>query len=485
MIVLTNVPFHSDFCIEFFSACFSSACLLDMSSTEAVREAHIDDGAFKLDSSCEPEKPEQHHEACDGIKIDVEVDAELAKGSVPSVERQSEENLPPQRLVLVVMICVIQGYTLIGPLQHSFKVAMGISDASKVGVAFTQAAALVQWGKFAMTLGQNFIFCKVKPIHRVYIAMVGMMLGCLIPPLFVYRLGSLWIGWVFLSFGLIGLSLGVFECTFLNVITPLGPLTKSWAIMGFPAAFAIINVIGFTFVSFGMPEETLFWYVFCCMPFGMLVFYRKLVPELGERLDVTATTKKQERIWTSIKDAPTWFPSCVPFVFVNIVGHFVMEGALPANFNTFNDDVVPLYGRTDNHLMDKHRFFVVFFVFVGLGDMLSRRFGYWLKLDTYLANSVALCVGPACSVIGLYTTTLGIGVVSWVSAFLAFWGQGLNYAIASRYIDRCIPREHNLAAYSLWMFAGSAGAIAGSTMVDVIREWICHGDVYPHECLAG
>jgi hypothetical protein len=168
----------------------------------------------------------------------------------------------------------------------------------------------------------------------------------------------------------------------------------------------------------------------------------------------------------------------------NIVGHFVMEGALPANFNAYNDHVVPLFGPLDTHLMDTSRFFVVFFIFVGLGDMLSRRFAYCFRFTTYESNFAALGLGLGCSVLGMYLTTRGIGWLSWVSAFLTFWGQGFNYAVSSKYIDRCVPREHNLAAYSFWMFAGSAGAIAGSTTVDVIRGWICHGEAYAHECLS-
>jgi len=170
----------------------------------------------------------------------------------------------------------------------------------------------------------------------------------------------------------------------------------------------------------------------------------------------------------------------------NIVGHYVMEGALPANFNTYNDMKygTPLFGRTDDHLMNTSRFFVIFFICVGLGDMVSRRVGYCFQLNSYFSNFMALLVGLMCSVLGMYLTMLGIGVVGWASAFLTFWGQGFNYAVSSKYIDRFIPRQHNLAAYSFWIFAGGAGAIAGSTTVDVIRGWICHGETYPHECLA-
>lgn len=420
-------------------------------------------------------------EACNELAEDTSLDA--------TKEAEAEEELPPQRLALLVMICAIQGYTLIGPLQHDFKVRMHIGDTGDVARTFTQAAALVQWGKFIMTLGQNVLLFWCSPLVRVYIAMCGLMVGCLVPPFFVYLLGSTWLGWVFISFGCIGLSLGIFECTFLNVITPLGPLTKSWAIMGFPAAFAIINVFGMTLVSFGLPVQALFWYIVLCMPVGMAIFAFRLAPQLREHAlasggKAVSQSSKNAEVWNSILDWQSWLPKLVPFMLANIVGHFVMEGALPANFNTFNDKQAPLLSRTDDHLMNTKRFFVVFFIFVGLGDMVSRRVGYCFRLQSYASNFTALLGGLTCSVLGMYLTTLGVGVASWSSALLAFWGQGFNYAVSSKYIDRFVPRRHNLAAYSFWMFAGGAGAIAGSTMVDVIRGWICNGHIYPHECLA-
>jgi len=413
-----------------------------------------------------------------------------ADGESQQLDVEAEAQLPPQRLILVVMVCMIQGYTLIGPLQHAFKVQMKIGDTGDVAHVFTQAAALVQWGKFAMTLGQNVLLACLCPMQRVFLAMVGMMLGCLIPPFFVYALGSTWLGWVFISFGLIGLSLGIFECTFLNVITPLGPLTKSYAIMGFPAAFAIINVLGMSIVSFGVPVHALFWYIVVCLPIGISLFATHFVPQLGGgggngHTSATAQVNKQAVVWNSLKSCSVWLPQLVPFMLANIVGHFVMEGALPANFNTFNDRQAPLLSRDDGPLMTTSQFFVVFFVFVGLGDMLSRRVGYCFRLDTYTSNLVALAAGIAMSVFGMLLTRIGVGVAAWASAFFAFSGQGFNYAVSAKYIDRFVPREHNLAAYSFWMFAGSAGAIAGSTMVDVLRDWICHGERYPHLCMAG
>ena len=222
------------------------------------------------------------------------------------------------------------------------------------------------------------------------------------------------------------------------------------------------------------------------MPIGLLIFVKRIAPKLrtGAESGHVLRDNTQARVWHSVRRWYTWVPLLSPYILAHFVTDFVMEGALPANFNTFNSDQVPLFGPTDDHLMDKHRFFVVFFIFVGLSDMASRRFAYCFALDTLCKNLAALCFGVTCSVLGMCLTILGIGVVSWASAALTFFGQGFNYAVASKSIDKFIPREHNLAAYSLWMFMGSAGAIAGSTLVDHIRTWICRGEVYTHQCLA-
>jgi hypothetical protein len=259
----------------------------------------------------------------------------------------------------------------------------------------------------------------------------------------------------------------------------------------------LINVVGMTIVSLGVPVQALFWYIVCGLPVGLALLHFRVVPLLqgvattsetsnsGERAQ--QNSNKQALVWNSLKSWSAWLPRLVPFMIANIVGHFVMEGALPANFNTFNDIEAPLLHRSDedHDLMDKRQFFVVFFVFVGVGDMVSRRVGYCFHLERYRYNMLALVAGIVCSIFGMWLTTIGVGVAAWASAFFAFWGQGFNYAVSSKYIDRFVPREHNLAAYSFWMFAGSAGAIMGSTTVDLLREMICHGEEYPHLCLAG
>lgn len=331
-----------------------------------------------------------------------------------------------------------------------------------------------------MTVGQNFILAPFEPIKRVYIAMGIMACGTLIPPLMIFTLNSLWLGWVPLTYGMIGIALGVFEGTFLSVITPLGPLTKSWAIMGFPASFFIVNVfLGSLKAAFDVPVALSFWYVTIVVAIGIPTFMH-IAPHETKH---DGKSYKQAGLRTSIADWRSWLVKMLPFAFVNIFSHFTMESVLPAVFNTYNAHQVSLLGPTNTTLLMKTSWFlVVFCVTMGVGDMISRRIGYCCDLKQTIHNYFALAFALSCSIVGLWLTTRGIACLVWFSAFLAFFGNGFNYAVTSKYIDKFVPRKHNLAAYSVWMFVGYCGAIAGAVLVTVVRGWICEGHVYEYQC---
>mmetsp|Transcript_10018 Transcript_10018/g.22059 ORF Transcript_10018/g.22059 Transcript_10018/m.22059 type:complete len:436 (-) Transcript_10018:235-1542(-) len=396
-----------------------------------------------------------------------------------SCESDEVENLPPRRLAFVAMTCVISAYTLVGPLQHDLKKQMGVSDSGALNQAFIQSVALVQWGKTFMTVGQNVLLAWLPTLHRVYLAMFVMFVGTIIPPLFIFTFESNWLGWVPIAFGCIGLGLGVFECTFLSVISPLGPLTKSWAIMGFPAAFFIVNVIWQSIRAvWDIPTVLPFWYVAACLPIGILCF-RRIAPSSHK---VDGKSYKQAALRSSLYEWKSWLVKMIPFIITNVAAHFTMESVLPAVFNTFNTESVSLFGPHDNHLMKTRWFLVVYCFSNAAGDMISRRLGYCFQLNTTTANYQALAFALVCILSGLYLTTLGIAAVCWIAAFLAFFGNGFLYAVTSKYIDKFVPRKHNLAAYSVWMFLGYMGAIAGAVLVSMVQHWICHDGPQAYQC---
>lgn len=400
-----------------------------------------------------------------------------------SCESDAYDERPPQRLAFVVMTCVISGYTLIGPLQHDLKVRLNVADSGRVGEMFIQSVALVQWGKTFLTLGQNVLLAWLPAIKRVYLAIVIMLIGVLIPPLMIFTFGSTWLGWVPIAYGCIGIALGIFECTFLSVISPLGPLTKSWAIMGFPAAFFIVNVFWQALRALiDFPVAVCFWYVALCMPVGLIAF-RRIAPR-----DTKSDGKsyKQAALRTSLTDWRSWLVKMMPFCLVNIAAHFVMESILPAIFNTYNAKQVSLLGPMETSVLMKKEWFLVMLAFLlGISDMISRRIGYCFDLKTTSANYLGLAFALSCSILGLYLTTLGIAWLTWLSSSLGFFGNGFNYAITSKYIDRFVPRKHNLAAYSVWMFVGYCGAISGAVLVSTVKFWICGDNEYEFQCHAG
>lgn len=53
------------------------------------------------------------------------------------------------------------------------------------------------------------------------------------------------LAWVFIAYGLGGVGVGSFESNVMSVITPLGHATKTWAVLGLPIGYNIINIGSF------------------------------------------------------------------------------------------------------------------------------------------------------------------------------------------------------------------------------------------------
>merc|ERR1712217_859556 len=98
----------------------------------------------------------------------------------------------------------------------------------------------------------------VQPNGIVYLSYFVMFVSVLIPPVFVWWGGirELWV--VYLQYILGGVAIGLFEGTFLSVISSLGKNTKTFAIMGAPLGFAVNNILLNSFSLLGMPAVVYF-----------------------------------------------------------------------------------------------------------------------------------------------------------------------------------------------------------------------------------
>mmetsp|Transcript_116044 Transcript_116044/g.333267 ORF Transcript_116044/g.333267 Transcript_116044/m.333267 type:complete len:443 (+) Transcript_116044:64-1392(+) len=402
------------------------------------------------------------------------------------------DDLPPVRALILPMICVFQGYAcMVGPAQQKFKAELGIGQSGQAALIFTQAAVFVHYGKLVARLGHEVLLGWLSPISRVYVAMGFVLVGTLIPPFFVFDLHDRWIGFVFVSYGLAGIGLGVFECTFLAVITPMGKLTKAWAIMGAPLGFGIVNILGLVCTTFGMPVSLLYWYIVCLIPAGMFVFWRCSVGlQAG---DMTAASiapghgsgVPQKNLAASLLECGRWLPLVLPHLIAKMLVNFVMENATPVNYYVYNADQVPLLGPDSDAVLWRHDiFFAVLGVCVLLGDMVSRRVPASLTLAGPSSYIAILAAAVLCSVLGFYLESLAVAVLALVGIFLAFWGNGLVYGASAKFFDMSVPKEYNLVAYSMWCFLGDVGGIAGGVTVDIVRNSICGGKQYAFQCLS-
>eukprot|EP00913_Durusdinium_trenchii_P009337 g8775.t1 len=318
------------------------------------------------------------------------------EGQIDHVEPEQA----PTRIMMLVMLSMFQGYaSMVGPLQSAYKHELGVKHGTASAHIFTQAAVGVHYGKLIARLGHNIIFACISPRSRVMIAMVFMFVGVLIPPLLVFTLEWHWVYSVFIAYILSGLGLGIFEVTFLSVITPLGKATKSWAIIGCPAGFGTINILGLTLSSFGLPVVWLYW------------------PLSQHDCEVRVS-------FGLACEARRWMPGMAPFFLAQFLSHFAMEN-WPAIFYMFHPPKVPLFNpESSDYLMD------------------------WGQL-ALLGLAMGLIIA------GLYLESLAIAIIIPLAIFMIFWGNGTIYGLTANHVDKQVPPEHNLASYSCWCFIGS------------------------------
>ena len=385
-----------------------------------------------------------------------------------------EQSIPPT-IMLVVMLSMYQGYaSMVGPLQAAYKHELGLKHGTSAAHVFTQAAVGVHYGKLIARLGHGIVFACLSPRTRVLIAMIFMFAGVLIPPLFVFTLKWHWVYSVFVSYMMSGVGLGTFAPTFLSVITPLGKATKSWAIVGCPAGFAIINILGLGLTSFEVPVVYIYWYIVACLPVGFYVFLKYAPHDKAEL--------RTANLGASLQQGRSWMPKMVPFYLAQFFSHFAMQN-WPAIFYMFHPPKVPLFNpHSDQHLVDWALFFAVTYIFTFLGDSISRRIAIYLKTPSLKRRLLFLSGAMTMTVTGLYLESLAIAIIIPLAIFLIFWGNGTIYGLTVNHVDSHVPSEHNLAAYSSWSFIGDLGSILGGILVDSTHDLFCRGHEGPFEC---
>jgi hypothetical protein len=318
----------------------------------------------------------------------------------------------------------------------------------------------------------------------VYVAYFVMFVAVLVPILAVWVAGitDLWV--VYLQYSLGGIAVGLFEGTFLSVISPLGKSTKTWVIMGAPLGFAVHNIPLGLFQYWGMPPVLYYVFTLCCLPTALVVFHRNAPP-----IDVVSDGTGCKPFLDSMRSSAVWLPAMVPWFVAKFFGNFVLEDAFPLLFNTFNTDRVPLFGgasSTTGTIPTQYYLSLYWFVLFALGDTLGRKVPQHISLSSRRSRWLCIVSAILMCVVGESLNFFLQAIVTGLAAFIANFGNGFMYGLSSKYIDAFVPAEHRYAAYNLWCFCGDLGGYVGQSSVSVrIAGEVCSGHHYTYVCREG
>lgn len=396
-------------------------------------------------------------------------------------EAQEVAEAPPVRMLLLAFMIMFQGYGVMnGNPVHALKMKLQIApDDHEKAAEFQDATASFQLSKLLMRILQISLLVFLQPNGIVYLAYVIMFVAVLIPVVCVWGADMKDLSIVYLQYTLGGIAIGLFEGTFLSIISVLGKSTKTFAIMGAPLGFAVHNILLGSIVPDGY-EVIYYIYTVACIPFAVAIFYFYApVP------DANSQGKGCQIFLKSLQQPKEWLPAMLPWFLAKFAGNFVMEDAFPLLFNTFNTARVPIFGpsSTNPTIPNKYYKSLFWFVLMALGDTVSRRVPEILKLNSMKAWNCWIVISICLCVAGEALNFLLIPIITGLAAFTAYFGNGLIYGLSAQFIDGYIPEEHRYTAYNLWCFAGDLAGYAGQGRLSVrLAELACKDRHYTYVC---
>lgn len=392
--------------------------------------------------------------------------------------QESPAEPPPVRILLLAFMIMFQGYGVMnGNPAHALKMKLDLPPSE--AAAFQNATASFQLSKLLMRILQISLLVFLQPNGIVYLAYAIMFVALLIPIIFVWGEDMKDLSVVYLQYTLGGIAIGLFEGTFLSVISVLGKKTKTFAIMGAPLGFAVHNILLGSVLPAGY-EVLYYVYSAACIPVAVAIFYF-----YSPLADANSQGKGCQIFLKSLQQPQQWLLAMLPWFLAKFAGNFVMEDAFPLLYLTFNTPHVPLFAPSSTSPTIPFKYYTAFYYFVlmALGDTISRRVPEVLNLSTgkawgfWIVTSILLCIA------GEALNFLLIPIITGFAAFIAYFGNGLVYGLSAQYIDAYIAAEHRYTAYNLWCFAGDLAGYAGQGALSVkIAESACEGRHYTYIC---
>jgi len=282
---------------------------------------------------------------------------------------------------------------------------------------------------------------------------------------------------VYLVYLLGGVAVGTFESNLLTCITPLGPKSKIWAILGMPFGFNFVSIVGYFLMSWGLVPSFIYGFVAVCCVLSIQLFHTAIPKTKLADLHSWKDFKRDLREWN------VWVGKVLPFALALTLGQFCMAFSTAINYYILDDDnYVPLTGPHSSDLFNHDMFFALISFCTFFGDTTSRFVVYKLPADGSHFR-VLVWLGLGCCGVCLILFPR----VPWMvlpAMFLIFWTNGAVYAESNRFIDRAVDHEYNLSSLSLWLFIGDLGSVTGSNTWELARTYVCRGVDSKYMCLA-
>lgn len=371
-------------------------------------------------------------------------------------------------------------------------------------------------GNLLFRLLHNLFFGSFLPRHRVCISLMAIFSSMFLLSLIYFWFEATSVVWVYVCYIVGGIGVGTFEANLLATITPLGPDTKVWALVGMPAGFTIISVFGYALMGL-FDVSVVFLYLFdafTCL-IGIFIWYYRIPinsdSNMSRNNDANSQTLKD--FVGYLKDWRQWLLKikinclalCVDMfcvAFFSAINQYILTGTKIPLFGmcicllflfVFFLLFVPLgcgcarilenvskyssiqetYKHTNiqtggnSLLVNTDDFFSVYSFLSFVGDASGRKLIYYFKYSKSPIYFLSFSIG------GAFLCLLKIPVLTWVGYFLIFLANGLIYASTTRKIDAHILKQWSLTSLSIWLFVGDLGSVTGSNVWQFVDNWVC------------
>ena len=280
---------------------------------------------------------------------------------------------------------------------------------------------------------------------------------------------SIFVGWVYISYLFGGIGIGSFESNILSTITPLGHLTKLWAMMGISIGFLIITVGGYGMMSL-ININVIYIYIFvfiCCFISIFLWLIRIPVPKSYDNQQSIKDFIHHIRSWRN------WLPSIIWYCIALMIDMFFLSSNTALNQYIYDGKIFPLFGEwTKLNIMIKQNIFLcILNAMQFIGDICGRKIIYYFKLSIHPFYYLIF------SIIGAILCMSKIPIAALFGTSFVTLANGLIYSSTTYYIDKHLNknnRKYLLTSLSFWLFIGDIGSVTGSNIWIFIQPIACN-----------